>query len=69
MRKAKTLKRGLALFLAALMVFSSPVPALATETGSGDPGISISVPGETEPDSSSIRNWRKGPLRPASGMR
>ena len=53
MRKAKTLKRGLALFLAALMVFSSPVPALATETGSGDPGISISVPGETEPDSSS----------------
>lgn len=53
MRKAKTLKRGLALFLAALMVFTSPVPALATETGSGDPGISISVPGETEPDSSS----------------
>ena len=55
MRKAKTLKRGLALFLAALMVISSPVSALATESGLENPDVSVSVPvpDETEPDSSS----------------
>ena len=53
MRKAKTLKRGFALFLAALMMFSSPVSALATESGLENPDVSISVPDETGSSSSS----------------